>query len=55
MSQSHIVEIVRQRLADGRHVSETDVSALLAEIDRLNKIIDDHADAINRTHARVKA
>lgn len=40
-----IVEISRSRLADGRHVSDRDVARLIAEIDRLNAIIDDYASA----------
>ena len=37
-TETAIVELVRQRLADGRRVSDSDVAALVAEIDRLNKI-----------------
>jgi hypothetical protein len=49
MTETTIVEIVRQRLTDGRHVSDADVLALVAEIDRLNKIIDDYAEVVGRS------
>jgi hypothetical protein len=37
--QLDTVEIVRQRLADGRTIADSDVHKLVAEIDRLRKAL----------------
>jgi hypothetical protein len=43
MTDSHIettdiAEIARRRLADGRHISDADVAALIAQIERLRRL-----------------
>jgi hypothetical protein len=47
--QLDTVEIVRQRLADGRTIADSDVHKLVAEIDRLKESLS-IADAACRTY-----